>query len=179
MRSADSGLTRAVRTGSKPVDRASAADRITAYVYGNILVLAALVVLDVHAIDSGGGILVVLGTALSTFIAHLVAHDVGSAIEHPDGFDRAHKSAMVRDSVPILTSGSIPSLILATGYWDWISPESAQIAAAALVIVRIALIGGVVVRLTDEDRPMRALLGGIGLAVLSSLVVLVKVLLTH
>ncbi|RIJ79090.1 hypothetical protein D1871_00770 [Nakamurella silvestris] len=179
--SAESTLTKVLRTGTGdgPIDRVSAAARVSAYVYGNILVLASLVALSNHTIHTGAGALIVLGTAFSTFIAHQLAHEVGTSIEHPGEDTTEHRRASLLDSRPILTSGSVPALILAVGYWDWIPAETAQILASVLVIVRIALIGAVVVRLTDEDRPLRALFGGIGLAAVAALVVLLKITVAH
>ncbi|MFI6309918.1 hypothetical protein ACIBEK_07285 [Nocardia fusca] len=58
-----------------PLDSDNAASRISAYIYGNILVLTALV--PVVSAEKYVGILLVLGTALSTFIAHSFAETVG------------------------------------------------------------------------------------------------------
>jgi hypothetical protein len=57
-----------------PLDRDNAASRISAYIYGNILVLTALV--PIVTAEKHLGILVVLGAALSTFIAHSFAETV-------------------------------------------------------------------------------------------------------
>lgn len=173
-----------IRLKTGALTTSSAAARITAYIYGNILVLAAMAGLDDHARHSSAGVLVVLGTALSTFVAHVLAHSIGHQVEHPDADPRDPKNRLagresLRDSVPILSSGLLPALLLAAGWWHWISAEAALWLAGGLVVLRIAAIGAVVVRLTNQDRPLKAVFGGLALAVVAGLVVVLKVTLSH
>ncbi|MDO9589720.1 MAG: hypothetical protein Q7J04_01080, partial [Microcella sp.] len=54
--------------------------RLAAYVYGNILVLAAIVVATGKSIVGGEAALLVTATALTTYVAHILAHDVGQQL---------------------------------------------------------------------------------------------------
>ncbi len=59
-------------------DRAAA--RVSAYLYGDVLVLAALVALHPHDLTSTKGLAYVLGTAVSTYVAHVLVNAVGLSI---------------------------------------------------------------------------------------------------
>src|SRR5688572_15215086 len=67
------------RTARSPED---AADRVTAYVYGNVLVMATLISLRPDDLLGPTAVLSLLGVGLSTAVAHLVAHAVGGRIRH-------------------------------------------------------------------------------------------------
>ncbi len=158
---------------------ADAAGRTSAYVYGNILVLAALVPLSIADVRSGTAVLIVLGTAVSTFFAHLFAETVGGSmrVEQLSGW-RAFRHH-VRDAVPVLTSGLVPTVLLALAWLDVAPHTSMVVTAEVLLIVRIGWTGVVVGRLHGEPRSLRLLLTGVALSVLGAFVVGLKVLLTH
>ncbi|GAB99100.1 hypothetical protein GONAM_07_00210 [Gordonia namibiensis NBRC 108229] len=163
---------------SNPLDREHAAPRISAYIYGNILILAALIPL--HLNDDFVGILILLGTALSTFVAHVFAEAVGRRVHegaiHPTMKTMLHH---LRDSVPILSSASVPCLILAMAWIGWIDPRTAQLAAEIVILLRIGGTVFVIDRLNNE-RPSRAtLIGAAAVTVVATVIVVVKVVLTH
>ena len=97
----------------------SAVSRTEAYIYGNILVLAALATLVPDSVPTGAGALLVLGTAVSTFVAHVLAHIIGHQVRSPspDGAEhgRHHVRQSIRDAVPIVTSGALPAIVLLFG----------------------------------------------------------------
>lgn len=162
---------------SRPLDRENAASRISAYIYGNVLVLAALV--PVVTADEHVGILVVLGTALSTFVAHIFAETVGHTIRERGAPTRADKVHELRNSVPILSSAVLPCTILATGWLGWLEPRNAQLLAELAVLVRIGGVVFVIGRLKGEP-PTRATVFAAGLlTAAAAAVVIVKILLTH
>ncbi|MCP2276151.1 hypothetical protein SAMN04244553_0974 [Nocardia amikacinitolerans] len=162
---------------TRPLDRENAASRISAYIYGNVLVLAALVPITTSA--KHVGILVVLGTALSTFVAHVFAEAVGYSVRHRSRSTRAEMVHELRNSVPILSSAVLPCVVLATGWLGWLEPRTAQIAAELAVLVRIGGIVFVIGHLNGE-RPNRAsVLTAAFLTVVAATVVIVKILLTH
>src|SRR4051794_34889303 len=66
-------------------------NRMSAYVYGDILVLAATAGVYDSTIRSGEALFVVLGTVVSTYIAHVVADVVGAV------FGGHHVKMAVRD----------------------------------------------------------------------------------
>lgn len=161
----------------RPLDRNNAASRISAYIYGNILVLAALI--PVVTADKHVGILVVLGTALSTFVAHVFAEAVGHTVRAGTAPTRAGRGHELRNSVPILSSAVLPCAILATGWVGWLEPRVAQILAELAVLARIGGTVFVIGRLKGE-RPTRAsVLAAVLLTSAAATVVIVKILLTH
>lgn len=166
------------RSGT-PLPAEDAVSRTSAYVYGNVLVLAALVPLSVAELADGTAVLIVVGTAISTFLAHLFAEAVGASVGagHRSGWTgfRQH----LRDAVPILTSGLVPTALLVLAWLDVASQIVLVVIAEILLIVRIGWTGVVAGRLHGEPSSLRLLLVGIGLSVVGAVVVVIKVILTH
>lgn len=158
---------------------ADAANRTEAYVYGNVLVLAALVPLSTVDLSSGAAVLIVLGTAISTFLAHLFASTVGASMRVGQRSGWAELRHHVRDAVPVLTSGFVPAALLVLVWLDAASQNVVLVIAELLLILRIGGTGIVAGRLRGERSSLRLLLTGIGLSVVGAVVVAIKVLLTH
>lgn len=165
-----------------PIDLVRAANRVHAYLYGNILVLAALAVLSEHTIESGHGALLIVGTAATTYVAHVVA-DVYShrirALGHEDEESRLELLQELRDAVPIASSASMPTIILIAAWLGWLPPIVALTIAIITVVVRFVLLGSMVGYVTDKTSSWRSVFEGIGLAVIGIIVVALKVLLAH
>ena len=159
--------------GSLPRERA--AERIESYVYGNVLVLAVVAATDFASVRNGQAVLLVVGTAVSTFAAHLLA--VSVAHRRPE--DEHRLRAAVRDSVPIATSGLLPALVLLAGWLGWLSAAVAIGVAVASIVVRFVLLGSVVSYVEGEQSTWKNLLIGVGLAVAGLVVAGVKLVLTH
>ncbi|GHE09271.1 hypothetical protein [Klenkia taihuensis] len=158
------------------VDPHRAESRVSAYVYGTVLVLAAVVGVSPEAVDSGAGVVVVLGTVLSTYVAHVLAHTVGSLLT---GGRHVELRNAVRDATPILSSGALPALVLLVTALGWPSEAWGQSLAAAVGLVRVAGIG-VVHRRLQADVPFgRAVAVGAVAAAVALLVVVLKLTLTH
>ncbi len=155
----------------EPLSAHEASRRLSAYVYGNILVLAALVPFQEET-DTGHAIVVVIGTALSTFIAHAFAEYLGG-----DGSVRPR--ALIRESIPILTTGLVPTVLLLISWLGWLDGWIAVLLAELVILGRIASTGMVAARLRDEKSPLRILLSGVIVAGAGLLIVLLKVTLTH
>ncbi len=161
-----------------PLDRSNAASRISAYIYGNILVLAALV--PVVTEQKYVGIAIVLGTTLSTFVAHVFAEAVGHSVREGAQLTAAERWAEVRNSVPILSSAVMPCAILAVGWIGWLEPRTAQLLAEVAVLVRIGGIVLVIGRLNGKRPPGKGWLTSAAVITLVAVtVVFTKVLLTH
>lgn len=159
---------------SSDVTPGEAAGRISAYVYGNILILAALVPLTLSKSDTVG-ILVVVGTSFSTFLAHLFAESVGDQVRgSPEPLSR-----LLRDSLPILTSALVPVLVLVTVWRDWLTPQVGHLLAELYLVVRLAGIPVVITRLRGERPATATLFGSAALVVIALVIVVLKVLLTH
>ncbi|WP_330231620.1 hypothetical protein OHA40_03445 [Nocardia sp. NBC_00508] len=162
---------------SAPLDGRNAASRISAYIYGNVLILAALIPVTPSAEQVG--IWVVLGTALSTFIAHAFAEGVGRTVRQSRARSARERWADLRDSVPILSSAVLPCAILAAAAIGWLEPRTAQVLAESAMLARIGGIVFVIGRLHGERPNRSTLLGAVLLACAATTVVGVKVILTH
>jgi hypothetical protein len=153
--------------------------RLAAYVYGNILVLAAIVVATGKSIQGGEAALIVAATALTTYVAHILAHTVGQQLGRERHAHRPHVRHEMRDALPILVSGVVPAVILLIATLDSVPTQLAQLVAAVWVVGRIALIGFLVERLSGRRPTWRTLSGGLILAIACALVVVLKVLFAH
>lgn len=175
------------RTGRRvPPERA--ARRVEAFAYGNILVLSVIVVSDAHAVENRLAAWLVLGTTVSTFVAHIFAEWLSHGViarregETTGPTDTLTLKTVLRDSIPIITSGTLPFAVLLIGSFDVIAlfdPPGAQLCAAGIVIFRIAVLGLVVERLQTTKVSWRTIGSGIGVAVLATIITVVKVILTH
>lgn len=164
-----------------PLDREDAATRTTAYVYGNVLVLAALVAQGSADVYSGRAFWIVIGTAVSTFLAHVFAEGLGGLIREPANFPVTWHSALslARESWPVLTSGLLPAAVLVLGWTETITSGPTLVLAEAVVLVRIAGTGVIVARLRNEPSSLRIILLGVAMAVVAALISLLKAYLTH
>jgi hypothetical protein len=162
-----------------PLDLEDAKQRTTAYVYGNLLVLAAILSVTEGDVDSNRAFWIVLGTAISTFVAHVFAEAMGAQVRSTARPTLLESLALAKESLPVLTSGGFPAVILLLGYWDVLSNGVALAIAEALVLIRIAGTGVIVARLRNERSSLRLLLAGVAVAAVGLLISLLKVYLTH
>ena len=150
---------------------------MSAYVYGDILVLAATAGVSRGDILSGRSLLVVLGTVLSTYIAHALAGTVGAAlIGHSLTGMVRHE---LRDSLPVASAG-VPSFILLGGAaLGWPAALWAQSLACSILIARLGLTGVVYRRLHSGMSVQRGVRFGVTVALAAAVVVALKLALTH
>ncbi|SLI09510.1 Uncharacterised protein [Mycobacteroides abscessus subsp. abscessus] len=85
----------------------------------------------------------------------------------------------LRNSVPILTSAILPCLVLAAGWLAWLEPRNAQILAEVVILTRIGGIAFVIGRLRGRRPTRTTLLTALLLTLAATLVVIVKIALTH
>jgi hypothetical protein len=165
-----------------PVDRASA--RVSAFAYGNILVLSVVIAAGPGVIEDGSAALLVAGTTVSTYFAHMfadwLAHGVQEAAED-SGAGKVHMDfrAALRDAVPIISSGTLPVIFLALGHFEVIPAPAAQLCAAGGIILRLGVLGLVIERVQSTKVSWRPLAAGVAVAVIAALVTVTKVVLTH
>lgn len=172
-------LNRPLFSRNAPLDVENAASRISAYIYGNVLILAALIPLTREDDEHWVGVAIVVGTALSTFLAHALAEAVGRSARAGRPLTLLERRAELRDSVPILSSAALPTAFLTIGWLGWLDPVVGQVIAEITVILRIGSTAVIIERLRGE-RPGRATyLGAIGLAVVATVAALIKLRLTH
>jgi hypothetical protein len=160
----------------RPPSSDEAADRISAYVYGNILVLAALVLLTRDDVQHGSGLAIVAGTAVSTFVAHAFAERLGSAVR---GGEHARVDVVLRDSLPIISSAALPAALMGAAAIGWISPLVALRIAEVSVVVRLAGTAFVVSRLQGRSVTAHTWFESVALALTAVAIVGLKLLLTH
>ncbi|MFF0817496.1 hypothetical protein ACFYVR_20365 [Rhodococcus sp. NPDC003318] len=161
----------------QPISVEDTASRISAYVYGNILVLTALIPLHNTSVSHAGA--VVIGTSIATFIAHAFAESVGRSARAGRNLTTVERVAELRDSVPVLTSGLIPTVVVAMGGAGWIGLNTALVIAEVLVVTRIAGTTFVIARLRGERPTGQTLFGSVVLGVVAVVVVALKLVLTH
>ncbi len=153
--------------------------RLAAYVYGNILVLAAVALATGKSIVGGEAALLVGVTAVTTYGAHIIAHDVGQQLGRERNAHRPHVRHEMRDAVPILVSGIVPAAILLVASLSIVPTQLAQLAAAVWVIGRLALIGFLIERLSGRAATWQTVTGGVALALSCAVVVVLKVIFGH
>jgi hypothetical protein len=155
---------------------AEASGRITAYVYGNLVVLGAMLALIPSTAASTQGALTILAAGLSTFVAHAFADMLGRRVGH------GHRSvvhaalASARESLPIVTSAIVPIGILAIGAWMNWSEAPVQLAAELFICVRVGMIGATAERYRGRPSSRRFVLVGVAIAIAAALVSLAKVI---
>jgi hypothetical protein len=154
--------------------------RVSAYVYGNIFVLAALFATSPASVAHWTAAVIVVAASATTFFAHVVAHNIGQTIGRPDEEDlRAQLAQEARDAVPIMTSGTIPAVLLGLGAVGWLPPGLSQVLAEAYVVVRLAGTGIVVRRLSNAASRKGGLWSGLALAGIGIVIAALKQVLTH
>lgn len=161
------------------VSREDAASKVSAYVYGNILVLAALATVSPEQAETWHGVLLILGTGLATYIAHVFSEMIGFRIRLDDPPEKQTVKHEISLARPIATSATIPAIILALSALDWIDGKIALIAAIVVIGLRLAFIGSTVKRVADKDDSAKSFWAGIAFAAAAGAVALIKFFLTH
>ncbi|MFT4230199.1 MAG: hypothetical protein QM602_07925 [Microbacterium sp.] len=179
MSAAEPSVRRRRRGPDAPLPAERVRARLSAFVYGNVLVLAAILALTPHDLEDGTGMLVVLVTAGTTLCAHLLAHAVGSLAGRRLDEPWRHVRAGLRDAVPIATSAILPTVCLIGAVLHVYSADTAQAIACGLVLVRLALMGLITRRLFPLRSRRAALWAGVGIAGAGLAIAVVKLLVTH
>ena len=118
----------------KAIDKHDLAHFISAYTYGNFLILAALTgIHDAHEVVDGNAWLVVLGTGLCTYIAHIVAEAMEYRALHEGHATRDYLKHAAQNARPILTTTALPTIILLLATGD--SHDTFDTASAYIVLI--------------------------------------------
>lgn len=165
--------------GPGDVSRDDAASRVSAYVYGNVLVMAALISLRPEDLRGPTGVLYVLGVGATTFIAHMVGGAVGRRIREGRSVRWVAIRREIRDSLPIGTAATVPAAILVLGWWESVDARLVLGLALAVTDLRLALLGSAVEWFSGERTSARLFLAGVGLAFVSAAAAVLKWRLTH
>lgn len=150
-----------------------------AFVYGNVLVLAALIALDPPDLLTSRGLFYVLGTGVSTYVAQTFAELVGHRIRDGAQLNPLRLREVLRDASPIAVSAAAPAALLVGAWAGWVEGWIALAAAQVFVVVRLALLGWTVGRAQGSKRSRRKFWAGISLAASCACVALFKWWLTH
>jgi hypothetical protein len=166
-------------SSGQPLAPEEAAGRITAYVYGNVLVLAALVALHPDDLTGPKALGYVVGTGVSTFVAHVFAESVGARVRtdrRPTAADLHHE---LRDSLPILSATAVPALLLSAALLGRLDAPLALGAAIGVIVLRLAALGWIVGHLRRRQASMRTFIAGVLLAGTGAGIAVLKWWLTH
>ena len=138
--------------------------------------LAAVAAAPLSYVEDGTAALLVLGTGVSTFLAHIFADTVAASAIRAE---RRHVLEELRDSVPIASSAAVPAALLAVATTDLVSAALAQALSAGLIALRVSGIPVVAARLRGSAVSFRVVVAGVVLAVVAAVVIAVKIVLTH
>lgn len=141
-----------------------AASRVSAFVYGDILVLAALVALDPQDLAGTKAVAYVAGPGVSTFEAHVLAESVGFSVRTDQPVTAELVRHELRDSLPILSATALPALLLGAALLGWLDGDLALTLAIAVTVLRLASLGWVVGHLRQRRASWRTFLSGVLLA---------------
>ena len=183
---ADVGTSRgtsAVRSGRSwrrgRLDAERASTRVSAYVYGDVLVLAALVALHPDDLAGTTGLAYVVGTAVSTYVAHVLAEAVGLSMRGGQRVSSGTLRHELRDAVPIASAALGPALLMVASLLGWWTPGLALAIAIGITVVRLAVLGWVIGYVRGDPPSLRTFLAGIVLALTGLTVAVLKWWLTH
>ena len=161
------------------LDAERSATRVSAYLYGDVLVLAALVALHPDDLTGTTGLAYVLGTALSTYVAHVLAEVVGLSLRGGPRLSSAALREELRDAVPIASAGLGPALLMVAVLLGWWSADVGLALAVAVTVVRLAVLGWLIGYLRGQMPSLRTFGAGIVLALIGLSVAVLKWWLTH
>ncbi len=133
-----------LRRAAADLAREDVASRVSAYVYGNVLVMAALIALHPDDLRGGTGVLYLLGVGASTFVAHVLGEAVGARVRRGRSLGRAAVRHELRGALPIATSAGAPAALLLLAWAEPLDADLVLALALALVDLRLALLGSVV-----------------------------------
>ena len=124
-------------------------------------------------------LVVVAGTGVSTFVAHVLAETVGARVRADAEVGWSALAEEARHAVPIVSATTIPVALLALALPGWLSAPWALGAALAATLLRLAGLGWLVSHLRGEPASWRTFTAGIVLAAVAAGAALLKVALTH
>ena len=159
--------------------REDVASRVSAYVYGNVLVMAALIALHPEELRGPTGVLYLLGVGVSTYVAHAVGEAVGLRVREGRQLDGAAVRHEIRAALPIVTAAGAPAALLSLAWAGLLDADLALVLALALVDIRLALLGSVVAWVSGERSSARVFLAGFVLAIVAAAAAALKWQLTH
>jgi hypothetical protein len=163
------------RRGARPSRGALSQGRVSAYVYGNIILFATQIPLSQDDATHGHAFQVLLGVAVSTYLAHVFADFIGLRVGTEERVTRAALRHELRDAMPIMSSAIVPCLLMAAAWARWLPASTAIIASDVYLLLRLALLG-VIIKGPGERR---TLVAGLVLAAVAAAIAALKATLGH
>lgn len=168
------------------LDAHDIAHRVSAYTYGNFLVLAALLsIYDVHALYDGTAILYIAGTGLTTYIAHVIAEMQEYRVLHGGTPPRDFVKHALGNASPILGTTVYPVMLLIVamllpsgGNYDIIF-DLTIILCLATVVWRIFSLNFAIARYRGEPICWRTVRSAVWLTLTVIVLAIVKIMFTH
>lgn len=168
------------------LDAHDVAHRISAYTYGNFLVLAALLTLyDAKSIFDGTAILYIAGTGLTTYIAHVIAEMQEYRVLHGGTPPREFVKHALRNASPILGTTVYPVMLLIVaillpsgGKYDIIF-DLTIILCLATVVWRIFTLNFVIAHYRGEPICWRTVRSAVWLTLAIIILDIMKFMFTH
>jgi hypothetical protein len=152
---------------------------VSAYVYGNVLVMAALISLRPEDLRGPTGVASLLGVGLSTVVAHLVGHGVGRRIRQGWSIRWTDVRHTVQEVLPIAMAATVPAAVLLPAWAGWVDTRLSLALALVVTGLRLALLGTAVEWFSGERSSRRLFLAGAGLAAAAAVAAGLKWQLTH
>ncbi len=179
-------LFRKARRKFAELDAHDVAHRISAYTYGNFLVLAALLTLyDARAVFDGTTVLYSTGTGLTTYIAHVIAEMQEYRVLHGGTPPREFVKHALRNASPILGTTVYPVVLLVVamllpsgGNYDIIF-DLTIILCLATVVWRIFSLNFAIARYRGEPICWRTIRSAVWLTLAVIVLAIVKIMFTH
>lgn len=179
-------LFRKARRKFAELDAHDVAHRISAYTYGNFLVLAALLTLyDAKSISDGTAILYITGTGLTTYIAHVIAEMQEYRVLHGGTPPREFVKHALGNASPILGTTVYPVLllilaaILPPGATYEIIFDYTILLCLATVVWRIFSLNFAIARYRGEPLCWRTFRSAVWLTFAVIVLAIVKIMFTH
>jgi hypothetical protein len=92
----------------------------------------------------------VLGTGISTFVAHVVVESIAFQVRTMEPIAGKVVLHELRNSVPTLAALTVPALLSSGSLPGWLDPDVALPVAISWIVLRIAALGWVVRHLRRE-----------------------------
>lgn len=144
-------------------------------VYGTIIVTS-LVAARRHD-EAGDLVLVVLGTTLVLWLAHMWTGLVADRITHGAQFGMPHVRHLLREEAPLITSGLIPAAVVSLAWVDVLGHDAAVNAAIIIGLLELVAWGFLAARRIGSG--LARVLAGLVFGLLGVGIVGLEVLITH
>ncbi len=150
---------------------------VDAAVYGSVVMLAALAVVDPEEVEDGWGLELVVAVGVATWIAHFFAELVADQIRHAHLPDRGARIRDLSNGTPVILATLLPAVAIGLGRFDAVEADTAIWAAIGLALVQLFCVFLVVGSVSRDRRG--TWLYALATTALGLVVVAIKIALGH